>query len=92
MKDSHFTSAERKPAIAVCSDSIVQNVRGWKLYRSNKAVVKSFSGATTTGMEDYLNPTTKKCPESLILHVNTNDLLSIQTPQQIAESIVNLAD
>lgn len=33
-----------------------------------------------------------KFPESLILHVGTNDLLSIQTPQQIAENIVNLAD
>ena len=43
-------------------------------------------------MEDYLKPITRKCPESLILHVGTNDLLSIQTPQQIAESIVNLAD
>ena len=33
-----------------------------------------------------------KFPESLILHVGTNDLLSIQTPQQIAENIMNLAD
>ena len=54
--------------------------------------MKSFSGATTSDKEDYLKPITRKCPESLILHVGTNDLLSIQTPQQIAESIVNLAD
>ncbi|XP_068738010.1 uncharacterized protein [Montipora capricornis] len=92
IKESHFARADRKPVTVVCGDSIVQNVRGWKLSRSNKVVVKSFSGATTSDMEDYLKPITRKCPESLILHVGTNDLLSIQTPQQIAESIVNLAD
>ena len=70
----------------------MRNVQGWKLSRSNKVVVKSFSGATTSDMEDYLKPIIRKCPESLILHVGTNDLLSIQTPHQSAESIVNLAD
>lgn len=92
MKESDIATAERKAVTVVCGDSIVQNVRGWKLSRSNKVVVKSFSGATTSDMEDYLKPIIRKCPESLILHVGTNDLLSIQTPQQIAESIVNLAD
>jgi len=92
IEDSHSASAKTKPVTVVCGDSIVQNVRGWKLSRSNKVVVKSFSGATTSDMEDYLKPITRKCPDSLILHVGTNDLLSIQTPQQVAESIVNLAD
>ena len=75
-----------------CINVYRRNVQGWKLSRSNKVVVKSFSGATTSDMEDYLKPIIRKCPESLILHVGTNDLLSIQTPHQIAESIVNLAD
>ena len=91
-REHHSTSAERKPVTVICGDSIVQNVRGWKISASNKVVLKSFSGATTSDMEDYLKPITRKCPDSLVLHVGTNDLLSIQTSQQIAESIVNLAD
>ena len=92
IKESHFASAERKPVTVVCGDSMVRNVQGWKLSRSNEVVVKSFSGTTTSDVEEYLKPIIRKCPESLILHVGTNDLLSIQTPHQIAESIVNLAD
>ena len=30
-REHHSTSAERKPVTVICGDSIVQNVRGWKI-------------------------------------------------------------
>ena len=42
-------------------------------------------------MEDYIQPTLRETPSHVILHVGTNDVTTKQDPQQIAESIINLA-
>jgi len=55
-------------------------------------VTKSFPGASIEDMEDFIRPITRKQPENIVLHIGTNDLRSSQSAQQIAESIVNLAD
>ena len=39
---------------------MIQQVRGWELSSSEKVVVKSFSGASTEDMEDYLKPLLRK--------------------------------
>ncbi len=51
--------------------------------------MKSFAGATIEDMGDYLKPVIRKEPESIILHVGTNDLKSL-SPKQVAEGIANL--
>jgi hypothetical protein len=49
-------SFTKKPVTVIVSDSMVKNVRGWELSNPiKKVIVKSFSGATTEDMEDYLN-------------------------------------
>ena len=53
-------------------------------------VVKSFSGAATKAMKDYLKPNLELSPDQVILHVGTNDLKS-KEPQQVAGSVVDLA-
>ena len=53
-------------------------------------MVKSFSGATTKAMKDYLKPNLELSPDQVILHVGTNDLKSNE-PQQVAGSVVDLA-
>ena len=52
-------------------------------------MVKSFSGATLTDMEDRIKPVIPKEPSNLFLHIGTNDLSSI-SPERVAEGIANL--
>jgi lysophospholipase L1-like esterase len=65
-------------------------LQGWRLSDTNNhVVVKSFAGATIEDMEDYLKPIIRKRPESIILHVGTNDLKNL-SPKQVAEGFANL--
>ena len=41
-----------------------------------KIYVKTFSGATTTCIEDYMKPSLWMSPDQFILHIGTNDLAS----------------
>ena len=62
-----------------------------KRVESYKVFVKSFSGEKVRCMEEYIQPTLRETPSHVILHVCTNDATAKQDPQQIAESIINLA-
>ena len=42
-------------------------------------------------MEDYIQPALRETPSHVKLHVGKNDVTTKQDPQQIAESIINLA-
>ena len=42
-------------------------------------------------MEDYVKPTLREMATHIILHVGTNDVPIKKAPEQIAETIVNLA-
>ena len=80
----------RKPVTVIAGDSIIQHIRGWRISRGNKLVVKSFPGATTEDMEDFVKPLLRKKPDNVVLHIGTNDL-NTQEPRLTAEGIVNLA-
>ena len=72
-------------------DSIVKDVKGWKLSdKQNKVVVKHFSGAETKDMESHIFPTLEQNPETIILDSGTNDLNSDSSPEEIARNIINL--
>ena len=80
-----------KPVTVIVGDSMFKNVRGWDLSnQKNKVIVKSFSGATTEDMEDYLKPILRKEPKNLILHVGTNDLKAME-PAHLSNSVESLA-
>ena len=90
MKDKKF----RKPrdVTVILGDSIIKDVKGWELTDdSNKVVVKSFRGATTSQMKWHGKPTTEQNPKNIILHYGTNDINDDLDPQNIAEEIVQLA-
>ena len=53
-------------------------------------VVKSFAGATISDMEDFLKPAIRKEPNSIILHVGTNDI-EHDAAKRVAEGVLNLA-
>ena len=80
----------RKPVTVIAGDSIIQNIRGWNLSKTNKVVVKPFPGATAEDMQDFIKPILRKDPENIIIHVGTNDVNS-KEPRLTAEAIVNLA-
>ncbi len=78
--------------MVIAGDSIVKNVVGPSMSKPDADhlyVVKSFSGATISDMEDFIKPITRKSPDKIILHVGANDL-KISTPKVITDSILNL--
>ena len=63
-----------------------------KLNNKHKVFVRSFSGAKTTCMRDYIKPCLREnSPEHVVLHVGTNDLPSVKPADSIARSIITLA-
>ena len=79
----------------IIGDSVVRKVFGDKLSNSlnNKhhVVLRSFGGAKTQCMEDYIKPTIKLSPNQIIIHCGTNNLPSNEEPKTIADNIINLA-
>ena len=95
--DADVTGLNSKSAInrgkkvtVIAGDSIIKNIQGWRLSNPpNHVVVKSFAGANSTDMEDYLRPILRKEPDKIILHVGTNDI-SHQSARRVAQGIANL--
>ena len=65
------------PVTVILGDSIVKDVKGWKLSdEKNKVVVKHFVGAKTKDVESYIITNLKQNPETIIIHSGTNGLKS----------------
>ena len=74
------------PVTVILRDSIVKNVKGWKLSDGkNKVVVKHFSGAKTKDMKFYIIPTFEQNPVTIIIHSGTINLKSDRSPEEIQE-------
>ena len=87
MKDKKFRKS--RDITVILGDSIIKDVKGWELMDdSNKVVVKSFDGATTSQMKWHVKPTTKQNPKN-ILYCGTNDINDDSDPQNV--EIVELA-
>ena len=90
-------TSKNKKITCILGDSMIKGINGYKLTNSlgyndpNKIIIKSFSGATTEDMHEYVKPTIKKKPDNIILHVGTNDLSQNTTTEEIAKNIINLA-
>ena len=70
---------------------MIKNIQGYKLSTKDcKVVVKSFSGATTSCMKDYIKPSIKHKPDNMILHCGTNNLKS-DSSENICKNIIELA-
>lgn len=79
----------------IIGDSIVKDVKPYKMRKhipkGDKLYAKSFSGATTEDMVDYIKPSLKYNPDLIILHTGVNNLRSNESPEIIADDIINLA-
>ena len=89
MNSTEESSEERKQSIVIAGDSIIKYVKGWELSDAKKRVtVKSFSGATVEDMDDFVKPLLRKQPDTIVLHVGTNDLRNSE-PQKVADAITD---
>ena len=90
-KSNKIPRKNKLPVTAILGDSIVKDVKGWKLSDDkNKVVVKHFSRSKTKDMESYIIPTLEQNPETIIIHSGTNDLKSDISPEEIARDIIKL--
>ena len=88
----HRENKNKKKSIQIIGDSIIKEIKGWKLSDDNSnVIVKTFPGASTKCMQSYVKPTTEKNPDVIILHCGTNDLRSKSTPEEISSKIIDLA-
>ena len=78
-----------KGTICVAGDSIVSGMQPCLLSQKCKVKVKSFSGANVRDMHDNIKPILRHKPEYIILHVRTNDALSLP-PNEILDNILEL--
>ena len=75
----------KKKVVVIAGDSMVQDIIGPKMNAKDSThyfVVKSFSGATVSDMDDYVKPLVRQSPDKLVLHIWTNDVKS-SSPQEI---------
>ena len=81
--------------VIILGDSMIKHTNGWEIARKLKAnckvYAKSFPGATTQCMMDYMKPSIRAKPDHIILYVGTNELQSNATPSEIAEKVTSLA-
>ena len=75
MKTREIPRQANESTTLLIGDSMIKNIQGTRLGKAvgHRVVVKSFSGATTKAMEDYLKPNLELSPDQVILHVGTND-------------------
>ena len=80
--------------ICIIGDRILKHVQGYEISKSLEnceTYVESFSGAKIRDMQDYVKPTFQENLHQIIVHVGTNHLASNKCPEQIAESIIDVA-
>ena len=83
----------RKKTLIV-GDSIAKNIEGWRLNKRMKSsvAVKSITGATTKGMKHHIKGCSKDIsPDSIILHVGTNNLKNKESVEDITNDIMDMA-
>lgn len=52
--------------------------------------VRSFSVAGVNDIVDYIKPSIKHKPKSIIIHAGTNDI-QVKSPEKVAESLIDIA-
>jgi len=85
-------STNQRKCVSILGDSLLKQVNGYQLSNqcNVKVHVKSFSGATTNDMMDYVKPTMKRKQDMVILHCGTNDLKITENNDMVAKNIIEL--
>ena len=95
VKTSHIVkqknvAVEERKSVIVCGDSLLNNIDGKGLSsKKSKVVVRSFPGANSSEMLDYIKPLVNKKPQQMIIHIGTNDL-TLKNPTDTIENLDNI--
>ena len=82
---------ETKTNTIIVGHSMIKYVKGWEMSSTeNRVSVQSFSGATIEDMSDFIKPILRKKPETVTLHIGTNNLRE-GDGKSVADGIINLA-
>ena len=75
-KTTPLTSAGKKKNVAlIIGDSILNGIHENGIKLKDKSVsIKPYSGATSEDIYDFIKPEIRKCPETVVIHIGTNDL------------------
>ena len=88
-------STDNKRNITIIGDSLIKDMKTFKMKqgmsKQDKVYIKSFPGATIECMHDYIKPSLKFQPDTILLHCGTNDLRSDKSAEEISESMIKLA-
>ena len=84
---------QRKTTVII-SDSMLKRVSGANLSRDiekeERTEVKAFPRATTNCLKHHIQPSIPKKPDRFVIHCSTNNLNSEDTPEKIANDIIQL--
>ena len=78
----------------IVGDSIVKNIEGWRLNKRMKfsVAVKSIPGTATKGVKHHIKGCLEdNSPDSIMLHVGTNNLKNKESAESIANDIMDVA-
>ena len=72
--DTQLEKEDSSNKVVIIGDSILNNINNRKLSKTKKVDVLNFPGATSTDILTKIDDVLEKKPESIIIHVSTNDL------------------
>ena len=71
-RNRHNNQGKSGKSVVILGDSMIKHLNGWEMSKrinsKCKIFVKTFSGATTTCMEEYTKPSLRMSPNHFILH------------------------
>ena len=95
IKRSQETSAQAsKSKVVIIGDSMIKHLDPKRIQnglQNQKVTIKTFSGARIDGMKHYAVPTLATKPNTLIVHIGTNDLRN-NTPSNLLTSLEELGE
>jgi hypothetical protein len=83
-----------KRTVAILGDSMICNINYRDISKScpkEKIYVKAYPGADVSDMHHYPMPTAKRDPNMIFIHCGTNSLQIHDTPETLAQEILDLA-
>ena len=64
-----------------------------EVYRDNSVKIRYHPGATTDDIIDYVRPTARKKPDTIIIHTGTNDIQNkVNTLQKVRKGITTIKE
>ena len=67
-------NVENLKSVTIIGDSTLNNINPRGISKNGNVKISVHPGATSVDMKDYINPTIRRKPDVLIIHVGTNDL------------------